>query len=70
VGSFNVLMRANFLQRDVHLPALDEPAQDLQLGHRGIRAEQGARLELARRITDQYPADGDRRFATVGYSPT
>ena len=50
-------MVADLAEGDLHLPALDEPAQDLQRVLVGIGAEQGLRVEAAPGVAQQHPAD-------------
>ena len=54
-------MGPHFVERDLQLPAHDEPLQDLHRIGGQIGAQQGLRLELTFRITDQHPADGQGR---------
>src|SRR5215212_5791425 len=50
-------MVAHFAEGDFHLPALDEPADDLQRLASGIGAQQGLRVEAMLRIAQQHPTD-------------
>ena len=54
-------MTAYFLECHLHLPAPEEPLQNLAGRPVQLRAEQGARFELALGISHQHPTDGDRR---------
>jgi site-specific DNA recombinase len=47
------------------LPALDEPADDLERVAVGIGAEQGLRVEAALGVAQQHPTDRDDRHAAV-----
>ena len=49
-------MVAHLAEGDLHLPALDEPAHDLQRIASGIGAEQGLRVEALLRIAQQHPS--------------
>src|SRR3954452_10127983 len=53
----NAQMRPGLLERGLHLPTLNKPAQDLVRVLVGIGAEQGLRVEPAERVTHQPPAD-------------
>ena len=50
-------MGSGFLERDLDLPALHEPAQDLLRRAGEAGAQQSLRLEPAERIAHQHPAD-------------
>src|SRR3954447_15460157 len=50
-------MRSGLLERGLQLPTLNEPAQDLVRVLVGIGAEQGLRVEPAKRVTHQHPPD-------------
>src|SRR6201994_4420422 len=50
---------------DLDRPALHEPADDAQRVLHQVSAQQRLRLELAERITQQYPTDWQRRVAAV-----
>ena len=50
-------MGTAFLERDLELPAGDEPLEDIDRNGIEISAEEGPRRELAARIADQQPAD-------------
>ncbi len=56
---------ARLLEGDLHLPALDKPAQDLLGARRRVGAEQSLRGERAQGIADQHPAQGHGRQAAV-----
>jgi hypothetical protein len=58
-------MIAHLAEGHLHLPALDEPAHDLQRVARGIGAEQGLRVEAMPGIAQQHPADRHDRQAGV-----
>ena len=56
---------AHFAELDLDLPALDEPAQNLD-GIAGlVVAEQGPRVELAERVTHRHPEDRDDRHPAM-----
>ena len=58
-------MVAHLAEGDLHLPALDEPADDLQRVAGGIGAQQGLRVEAALGVAQQHPADRHDRQAGV-----
>src|SRR5688500_13616321 len=49
-------MVAHLAERDLHLPAPDVPADDLQRVASGIGAQQGLRVETLLRIAQQHPS--------------
>ena len=53
--------------RDFHLPPLNEPQQNLGGLGAHIGADKSLRLELAKRITDEHPAD--RQWRMLGLEP-
>jgi hypothetical protein len=62
---FDAKMGAAFLERDLELPARDEPLEDIDRSGIEIGAEEGLRCKLAARIADQQPSDGHGGQAAV-----
>ena len=58
-------MSADFLKRHFHLPAPEEPLQNILGLLIELSAEQSTSLEFALGIAHQDPADGHRRQACV-----
>jgi len=56
---FDPEMRADFVKRHFHLPALHEPGHYLCRGQRQICTQQCLRAEFILRVPNQHPADGD-----------
>ncbi|MDF2975195.1 MAG: hypothetical protein K0R61_5645 [Microvirga sp.] len=54
-------MVTHLAERDLHLPALDKPADDLQRLAGGIGAQQCLRVEAVQGIAQQHPTDGQDR---------
>ncbi len=55
---FDAQMGTSFLKGDFHLPARDEPLEDIDGGGVEIGAEEGLRWEFTARIAHQQPANG------------
>src|SRR3954468_15793174 len=62
---FDAEVVAHLAEGDFELPALDEPADDLQRLLRQVGAEQRLRVEATAGIAQQYPADRHDRHAAV-----
>ena len=62
---FDAEMGAAFLERDLKLPAGDEPLEDIDRSGAEIGAEEGLWRELTARIADQQPANGHRGQTAV-----
>src|ERR1700730_6307042 len=62
---FDAKMVAAFLERDLELPARDEPLEDIDRSGSEIGAEEGLRCKLAARIAGQHPSDGHGGEAAV-----
>src|SRR4051812_35325717 len=58
-------MSADFLKRDFHLPAPEEPLQNIAGLLIELSAQQSASFEFAQGIPHQDPANGHRRQAGV-----
>src|SRR5262245_37603265 len=56
---------ARFLEGDLDLPATEIPRDDLEHRHRVVGTEEGERVALAGRVTQQHPADWERLFAVA-----
>jgi len=56
---------AHLAERGLQLPALDKPAQDLHGILGGVGAQQGLRVEVAKGITHQHPADRNDGHPTM-----
>ena len=61
----NAQVRSRFFQGDLQLPTQHEPLDDLRRGGGQCGAAQSLRGELAQRITEQDPAQGDDGQAGV-----
>ena len=62
---FHAKVVAHFSECDFDLPALDEPAQDLDGVLGWIGAKQGLRVELAGRVTHEHPPHRDDGHSAV-----
>ena len=62
---FDAEMGAGFLEGDLELPARDEPLEDIDGSGVEIGTEEGLWLELAERIADQQPSNGQPGQAGV-----
>ena len=62
---FDAKMGAAFLERDLELPARDEPLEDIDRSGIEIAAEEGLQCKLSARIADQQPSDGHGGQAAV-----
>src|ERR1022692_3255739 len=58
-------MSPNFLEGHFHLPAQEEPLQDLSGRLAEVGAQQSSRFELAFGISYDHPTDGQREQTTV-----
>src|SRR6516164_2111828 len=58
-------MGTGFFEGDLQLPTADVIGDDVSRFGSGIGGQQGERVKVALRVTDQHPADGCRRQATV-----
>ena len=58
-------MGANFLEGDFHLPAADEPGEDVARANVEIGGEEGLWLEFAGGIAHEEPTDRDRWHAAT-----
>src|SRR4051794_7414105 len=62
---FDAEVVAGFSERDLYLPTLCEPAEDLQRLLRGVGTEQGLWVEAPAGVTQQHPTDRHHRQAAM-----